>query len=110
MGEEERQRAAGLWFKGKSRGIKRRIRVFRGRKWLCTKVGTIFKNPVFMLVCRHGNVNCRVSERWRKEKEEGKLFDGSRSFQKKQLIFRWKCGRIIKEFFCFGIVQGNNFL
>jgi len=37
------------------------------------KVGTIFKNPVFMQVCRHGIVKCMVSERWRKEEEEGRF-------------------------------------
>jgi len=45
-----RQGAAGLWFKGKSRGIKRRIKVFGGGKWLCTKVGTVSRNPVFMVL------------------------------------------------------------
>ncbi len=83
---------------------------FGGGKWLCTKVGTIYRNPVFMVLSVVCIVYWLVSERWRKEKEEGKLFDGSRSFQKKQLIFLWKCGRMIKEFFVFGIVQGNNFL
>ena len=38
---------------------------------MCTKVGMISRNLVFMLVCRHGIVNCRVSELWRKREGLG---------------------------------------